>query len=216
LQTEITEGFRPYLQALDAFRIGDPTSMARLDEALQRFRVLCTLRQGPTGVERMNQRISAWLQQQPSCKPRAQDPEPWFPGRVVMVTRNDASTGLFNGDMGIALPDARGRLRVHFVQATNETQMRILALERLPAHETAFALTVHKAQGSEFDRVLLILAEPGSPVLTRELIYTGITRARRQVLVAGSSDSVTSAIARPTVRYSGLAGALTSASNPPR
>jgi exodeoxyribonuclease V alpha subunit len=209
LQNDITEGFRPYLQALDAFRIGDPSSVARLDEALQRFRVLCTLRQGPTGVERMNQRISSWLQQQPPCRSRAQDPEPWFPGRVVMVTRNDASTGLFNGDMGIALPDAGGRLRVHFVQATDAMRKRILPLERLPAHETAFALTVHKAQGSEFDRVLLILAEPASPVMTRELIYTGITRARRQVLVAGSSESVTSAIARPTVRHGGLSQSIT-------
>jgi len=209
LQNDITEGFRPYLQALDAFRIGDPSSVDRLDEALQRFRVLCTLRQGPTGVERMNQRISAWLRQQSSCRSRAQDPEPWFPGRVVMVTRNDASTGLFNGDLGIALPDAGGRLRVHFVQATDAMRKRILPLERLPAHETGFALTVHKAQGSEFDRVLLILAEPGSQVLTRELIYTGITRARRQVLVAGSSDSVTSAIARPTVRHGGLSQSIT-------
>lgn len=205
LQNEITEGFRPYLHALDAFRIDDPSSMAQLDEALQRFRVLCTLRQGPSGVERMNQRISDWLQQQPFCRPRTQDADSWYPGRVVMVTRNDLSTGLFNGDMGIALPDASGRLRVHFVQATDATRMRILPLERLPAHETAFALTVHKAQGSEFERVLLILAEPTSPVLTRELIYTGITRARRHVVLAGTSASVTAAITRPTLRFSGLA-----------
>ena len=216
LQHEITDGFRPYLQALDTVRVGDASSIAGLDDALQRFRVLCTLRQGSTGVERTNQRISAWLLQQPSCQPRAQDPEPWYPGRVVMVTRNDASTGLFNGDMGIALRDAGGRLRVHFVQATDATNIRILPLERLPAHETAFALTVHKAQGSEFDRVLLILAEPTSPVLTRELIYTGVTRARTQVALMGSSESVTAAVNRPTLRYSGLADALMSASNPPR
>ena len=213
LHNAISRGFSEYLQALQQFRATDPQSIVELDQALQRFRVLCTVRQGPLGVERINQRISAWLQQHAQCQARAKDPDPWYPGRVVMVTRNDASTGLFNGDVGIALPDSSDRLRVHFVQAPNPPSIRILPVERLPAHETAFALTVHKAQGSEFEQILLVLAEPTSPVLTRELLYTGITRARSTVMLVASAESITAAISKPTVRYSGLADSIQSLSN---
>lgn len=216
LVREMTAGFNPYLQALDRFRGNDPQSIVDLDEALQRFRVLCTLRQGAMGVERINQRISNWIQQHPQGRTRAHDPELWYPGRAVMVTRNDPSSGLFNGDVGIALPDAAGRLRVHFVQSSNPAQIRALTIERMPAHETAFALTVHKSQGSEFDQILLVLAEPQSPVLSRELLYTGVTRARKKVSVCASEEALRSAVLRPTARYSGLADALMSASNPPR
>jgi len=123
----------------------------------------------------------------------------------VLVTRNDHQVGLFNGDVGVALPTPGGRVRVYFPTPTG---VRDLSPARLPPHQTAYALTIHKSQGSEYDRVAVVL--PGAPtrVLSRELLYTGITRARREVVVSGSRDVVEAATARPVRRASGLRDAL--------
>ena len=129
-------------------------------------------------------------------------------GRPVMVTKNDYPLRLFNGDMGITLPDPDGNqeLRVFFPSADGE--VRKFPPLRLPEHETVYALTVHKSQGSEFDRVLLILPDRDAPVLTRELIYTGITRAREQVEIWGEETTFCRALSRRIQRSSGLREAL--------
>ena len=141
--------------------------------AFDGFRILCALRQGDWGVAGLNQRIEQWLF--PKKKPGL-----WYVGRPVMISRNDYNLGLMNGDIGIALPDASGKLRVVFPGEDNsgQTHLRWISPMRLPELETAFAMTVHKSQGSEFQHVALILPEVRSPVLTRELVYTGITRAK--------------------------------------
>jgi exodeoxyribonuclease V alpha subunit len=126
----------------------------------------------------------------------------WFAGRPVMVTRNDYALGLFNGDIGIALPDENGTLRVLFSQA--DGGYRSVSPAALPPHETAFAMTVHKSQGSEFDRAALILPATYAQILSRELIYTAITRARRQVEIIGGAAVLSEAIGAPTRRDSGL------------
>ena len=140
-------------------------------QAFDLFQVLCALRKGDWGVEGLNQRIEKWLF--PQIKNTL-----WYAGRPVMITRNDYNLGLMNGDIGIALPDSTGKLRVAFPDNENSSKIRWVSPMRLPDVETAFAMTVHKSQGSEFKHVALILPDVRSPVLTRELIYTGITRAK--------------------------------------
>lgn len=176
-------------------------------EALRRFedfRVLCAVRRGPYGVENLNRLIREILSQAglfglaDAC----------YRGRPVMVTRNDYNLKLFNGDIGLTWPDseAGAEMRVFFPAA--DGRMRRVLPARVPLHETAFAMTVHKSQGSEFERVLLILPENDSPVLTRELLYTGLTRARASVEIWASEKILRSAISRRVERTSGLRDAL--------
>ncbi|MDO9163586.1 MAG: exodeoxyribonuclease V subunit alpha [Methylococcaceae bacterium] len=142
-------------------------------DAFDTFQVLCALRRGPWGVEGLNQRIEQWLFADKL-------PALWYEGRPVMITRNDYNLGLMNGDVGITLKDSTGKLRVAFPSENSgdTVNIRWVSPMRLPDVETAFAITVHKSQGSEFNHVALVLPETKTPVLTRELIYTGITRAK--------------------------------------
>jgi len=129
-----------------------------------------------------------------------------------MVLANDYVQGLFNGDIGVALPDDTGALRIVF--PTRDGDFRAIAPARLPAHETAFASTVHKAQGSEFEEVVLLLPPRASRALTRELVYTAITRARKRVTIAASSTTLDAAIATPTRRASGLSDRIAESLSP--
>lgn len=169
--------------------------------AARGFRVLCALREGPAGARTLNALIGAAL-----------DPlhggDSWFRGRLVLVTENSYRQQLFNGDIGIAWPDEDGEMRVWF-DADGGPRPWLPAA--LPAHEPAFALTVHKAQGSEFDRVLLALPEHDARVLTRELLYTGLTRCRREVRLWAGEDVLRTAVARRAQRWSGLAARLADA-----
>ncbi len=132
---------------------------------------------------------------------------PWYARRPIMITRNDYNLKLFNGDIGLLLPDTdSGEPRAFFPGPDNALR-KFLPL-RLPEHETAYAMTVHKSQGSEFDRVLLILPERESPVLSRELLYTGITRARTSVELWFDEKVFHAALARRVTRTSGLCDAL--------
>lgn len=155
---------------------------ARLHElfaAFNSFRILSPLRKGPSGTEHINQLINQHLGKQQGGTRQS----PWFAGRPVMVMQNDYRQNLFNGDIGLTLRDNTGQLRVWFPEHEG---FRAIAPVRLPAHETAWAMTIHKSQGSEFDEVLLILPEDeDSRVLGRELLYTGITRARQLIHISG-------------------------------
>jgi exodeoxyribonuclease V alpha subunit len=199
LSQQIEAGFEPYLRLV---RRG--AEAAEIFAAFNRFRVLCALRSGPTGVEALNQSIEAWLQSRGLIPTH----QLWYAGRPVLITRNDYQLQLFNGDVGIVLPDpdADGRLRVFFEGP--HKRVRRLPPFRLPAHEMVFAMTVHKSQGSEFDDVLLVLADEHSPVMTRELLYTGITRARSRVAICGTDAAFQAAVGRQLRRSSGLRAAL--------
>lgn len=172
--------------------------------AFERFRVLCAVREGDWGVQGFNEAIEAGLVRAGLLKKAGE----WYEGRPVMVTRNQAALGVFNGDIGIALrPAGGGSLRVYFLEGP---QLRSVLASRLADVETAFALTVHKSQGSEFEHTLLALPEQASAqVLTRELAYTGITRARAAfTLVSPQPGVLVAAIERKTKRASGLREAL--------
>ncbi|ARF84340.1 AAA family ATPase [Burkholderia cenocepacia] len=193
--------FGAYLDALrDALAAPVPDPLPLFD-ALNRFRILCATRSGSRGAEHVNALVAAHVRHAARV-PLAVGAH-WFTGRPIMVTRNDYALGLFNGDIGIALPDAHGVLRVWFRRADGTA--RAVSPAALPPHETAFALTVHKSQGSEFDEAALVLPASFGRVLTRELVYTAVTRARTRVQVIGPRRVLAQAIATRTQRDSGLA-----------
>ncbi|MBP0609432.1 MULTISPECIES: AAA family ATPase [Burkholderia] len=193
--------FGAYLDALrDALAAPAPDPLPLFD-ALNRFRILCATRSGSRGAEHVNALVAAHVRHAARV-PLAVGAH-WFTGRPIMVTRNDYALGLFNGDIGIALPDAHGVLRVWFRRADGSA--RAVSPAALPPHETAFALTVHKSQGSEFDEAALVLPASFGRVLTRELVYTAVTRARTRVQVIGPRRVLAQAVATRTQRDSGLA-----------
>ena len=180
--------------ALPAYRAvveaPDPQEALRRAQAV---RVLCALRDGPFGAGAWN----AWFGAQLAAG-AAPDQRQFFPGRLLLVTANDYRHRLFNGDVGVVWLDDAGDPVAAFDNGT------ILRPSQLPAHDSAFATTVHKAQGSEFDAVALVLPEADARVSTRELLYTGITRARNHALLWSSAERLRDAIARRTWRDSGL------------
>ncbi|MFI8417466.1 exodeoxyribonuclease V subunit alpha [Serratia sp. NPDC078593] len=194
-------GYRDYLKLV---KMG--ADAQQILAAFGHFQVLCALREGPFGVAGLNERIETGLQRAGLIRRNAGAAGKWYLGRPVMIGRNDSALGLFNGDIGIALPDEQGELRVHF--QLPDGNIKSVQPSRLPAHETAYAMTVHKSQGSEFDHTVLVLPNHYLPVLTRELVYTAITRARRQLSLYASEKVLMSAIRTPTQRRSGLAERL--------
>ncbi len=174
-------------------------------EALKRFydfMPLCALRRGPRGAET----ISAAIERHVLARSRERRRE-MYDGRPVMITRNDYVLGLFNGDIGIVRSGADGKFFACFPGREPDSIMEV-STPRLSGHETVYALTVHKSQGSEFSRAILILPDTDSPVLTRQLLYTAVTRARDGIEIWGSGEVLARAIDRPIRRSSGLRDAL--------
>ena len=169
-------------------------------QAFERMRILCAVRQGEWGTEGLNAAVQKALAEQGLLQPQGE----WFAGRPVMVTRNDAQLGVFNGDVGVVLPVAQGQaLKAWFLDGD---ALRSVSVMRLAHAETAFAMTVHKSQGSEFEHTVLVLPPGAGEILSRELVYTGITRAREQLtLVEAEAGLLETAVARPGARASGLA-----------
>jgi exodeoxyribonuclease V alpha subunit len=188
------------LEAYSGFlKADDPEeALARLAES----RVLCALRKGPFGVTAVNQLAEAAFSRKGLIRRRGT----WYAGQPILINRNDYQLRLFNGDVGIILQDpGLGELRAFFPA---ETGFRKVVPTKLPDHETVYATTVHKAQGSEFDRVLLLVPNQSSDILTRELVYTAITRARRQVEIWGNLEVLMESITKRVWRNSGLRDAL--------
>ena len=220
-------GYSAYLDALaqrpvDADRPAFDAWVRRVLTAFERFRLLCAVREGEWGAVRLNQAVERALVAEGRLVKRAE----WYSGRPVMVTRNDAGIGVFNGDIGVVLAPYQARLaraaesaspmgsasssplRAFFLDGD---ALRSVSVSRLANVETAFAMTVHKSQGSEFEHTVLVLPVEPSRVLTRELVYTGITRARQVfTLVSGRRQAFAEAITHRTRRSSGLLELLNS------
>ncbi|MDI6776948.1 MAG: exodeoxyribonuclease V subunit alpha [Syntrophales bacterium] len=197
LAGKLINNFTDYLKAIDS-----EGNFEVIFDLFDEFRILCALRQGPFGASALNLLIEQTLRRENLIKPDTR----WYRGRPIMITRNDYNLRLFNGDTGIILPDRNNELYAFFRDAGGA--WRKFFPSRLPEHETVYAMTIHKSQGSEFDRVLLILSDRDSPVLTRELVYTGITRARKEVTIWGREDVFHTAVSRRIIRTSGLHDAL--------
>ncbi len=206
LAEKIMIGYSDYLAAKDP--------LVAL-EAFNRFRILCAVNFGPFGVKTINGFAEAILRDSgliafnPIVSGYENTDNYWYPGKPVMITANDYKLGLFNGDIGIVVNDLQ--LGNHessvFFRGTDGNARRILP-HQLPAHDTVFAMTVHKSQGSEFEEVMLLLPEMDYPVLTRELLYTAVTRARKKISIWGQANVLRSAVNRPVQRASGLRDAL--------
>ncbi|WP_271461249.1 exodeoxyribonuclease V subunit alpha [Pantoea leporis] len=194
--TEIAAGYQPFLKLIR--QRADP---AEIIAAFGRYQLLCALREGPFGVQGLNQRIEQKLMQLQLIR-RPTGGSRWYQGRPVMVTRNDSALGLFNGDIGITLFDEEGLLKVFF--PLPDGSIKAVQPSRLPTHDTTWAMTVHKSQGSEFDHTALVMPAQFLPVLTRELIYTAITRARKQLTLYSDDGVFRRAVQLRTQRRSGL------------
>lgn len=201
LDAAIVHGLAGYVEAV---RGGHP--LAAVFEAFQRFRILCVHRKGMAGVDELNRRIEVLLR--PLLPNVVGTSREWYPGRVVMMRRNDYTLDLYNGDLGIVLVDPAdgGALRVFF--EGDATRANGLAPARVAECETAFAITVHQSQGSEFEHVVLVLPGDHSPLVTRELLYTAVTRARKTVRVVGDATTFVQGALSPQRRTSGLAAKL--------
>jgi len=197
---KIIDGYSEYLKE------NDPLAALEL---FNRFKLLCALKVGPYGAYSLNRLAEEVLKKEKLIRTDMSNEYPWYKGRPVLITKNDYSLGLFNGDMGITMPDPKeggSNLYVFFPEASGG--VRRYSPYRIQEHETAYAMTVHKSQGSEFDHVCLIFPDKDYPVLTRELVYTGITRARKSVLIWGSEHVLKAAVSRRIKRASGLRDAL--------
>lgn len=216
LVLDASTGYRYYLGQLTARRPYPHAGEQEVDAwarhtlgSFARFQLLCAIRHGDHGVAGLNAQVVSLLHEAGLIDSE----HGWYEGRPVMITRNDYSLGLMNGDIGIALSvpveDGSTQLRVAFriAGATDGTGERIRFLQpsRLASHETAYAMTVHKSQGSEFDHVALIMPGEANAVVSRELLYTAITRARSRFTLCATPMVIDDAIAKPTHRYSALA-----------
>lgn len=184
-------------------RLVDVAHSGTMEEALgalTEVAVVCAVKRGPNGVSQWSREIERFLDER---FPGLRWDTEWYPGRPVMITRNDYTLDLYNGDIGVAVETAEG-LRAVFERG----DIRTFPLSHLPEHQTVHAMTIHKSQGSQFDQVVVVLPDEESRLLTRELLYTAVTRARRRVWVVSSEDVVRQAVARSVQRASGLSGLL--------
>jgi exodeoxyribonuclease V alpha subunit len=190
--------------------IAGGASVERLFKQLREFRVLCALRGGPAGAERINAAITRRLCQMGLASADSE----WYPGRPVMITRNDYQLELYNGDTGIVLPSPGDPRRLSVAFPGVDGEPRWISPARLSDCETVYALTVHKSQGSEFEEVVLKLPDQISPVLCRELIYTAITRTRKCFMMVGPEAVFRHAVTHRLARQSGLSDLLGVGSTP--
>ena len=180
-------------QVRDAARDGDG---ARAIAALGAFRLLCAHRRGPHGVSGWTARMEAWL---------GNEAGEWYVGRPLLVTENDYALRLYNGDTGVVIDAGDDQVVAAFERGREIVEF---SPTRLAAVETVYAMTVHKSQGSQFGTAAVLLPDPSSPILTRELLYTAITRAREELILVGGEESIRAAVARPVARASGLRSRL--------
>jgi len=200
LPKEVINGYSDYLNCSDPLRAL---------ELFNRFRILCAVKFGVLGVIEINRLAEEILNRNDLIELENISTYPWYRGRPVLITRNDYSLELFNGDIGITMTEQNSEsknLYVYFSAASG--RLRRFLPHRLPEHETAYAMTVHKSQGSEFENVLLVLPNQDYPVLTRELLYTGITRAKNHISIWGGEEIIKATILRKIFRNSGLKDAL--------
>lgn len=209
IQTMVSE-YQPYLKRMSTkhesehsggLESSSQQAKAALD-AFSRCRLLCAIREGDFGVAGLNLRVERALTARKLIK--TQD-ELWYHGRPVMVSRNDHALGLYNGDIGLCMWDdseQEPRLKVFF--ELPDGSVKAVLPSRVPEHETAYAMTIHKSQGSEFEHTLMVLPPDFTPILTKELIYTGITRAKKRLSLYGDERVLSRGIKVRTERASGL------------
>ncbi|WP_375753016.1 exodeoxyribonuclease V subunit alpha [Vibrio sp. HN007] len=198
------KNYHPYLNKIRQAELSEDEEekLALIKDSLSNFghsRLLCAIREGDYGISGLNQRVERELIRKRLIVP---GDELWYSGRPVMITRNDYSQGLYNGDIGICCVDNELKLKVYF--ELPDGSIKAILPSRVPEHETAYAMTIHKSQGSEFDTPIMVIPPQHSPVLTKELIYTGITRAKTSLTIYADPVILAKGLRSKTVRNSGL------------
>ena len=195
IQQQVMQAYYPYFEAVKSNE-----SALNCLRVFDQYRVLCALKQGPQSVASVNELIERNLQRQ-----GWKASQKFYHGRPIMVVKNDYQQRLFNGDTGLVLYDEKGVLRACFLV---DNAVRWVDLNRLPVHETVFAMTIHKSQGSEFDKVCVLLPEEESPLLNRELLYTAITRAKKHIMLLCNDAILNKTVTTQHHRETGLAGLI--------
>lgn len=202
-QALLHDSVKHYQHYLDAIVHHGNNDIALILEKFAQYRLLCAVRDGLFGVQGLNKQIEALLIKKKLIQPKHKDG--WYIGRPIMILRNSTALGLYNGDIGITLTAEhdKSKLRVYF--PFSDGSIKGFSPYRLPEHETAYAMTIHKSQGSEFDHVNIILPTDYSPLLNRSLLYTAITRAKRTVAIYAESKILALSVKNQIHRESGLA-----------
>ncbi|WP_232772446.1 exodeoxyribonuclease V subunit alpha [Psychromonas sp. Urea-02u-13] len=201
----IATGYATYLKNIAQVTVDNRDLPKKLLKQFSQFKILCAIREGDWGVMGLNQLAETVLNKAGLITLNSDNNQlanNWYVGRPVMITQNNYHLGLYNGDIGLCLLDENNQLRVYFQMADGEVYD--FQPSRLPSHETVFAMTVHKSQGSEFEHTVLALPQTQIPVVTRELIYTGITRAKKQLTLFADLPLMARAIKDKTLRFSRL------------
>ena len=204
-------GYQDFLDK--AQTIKDESQVTELLDIFGQFQLLSPTRNGPLGIDTLNEKIEQQLAKHQLI---ALNQGQWYVGRPIMITSNDHSLQLFNGDIGIVLPplgDQRqlAQNRVYFKMA--DGSLKSFLPSRLPSHDTVYAMTIHKSQGSEFDNVVIAIPDSWSPILTKELLYTGITRAKKSVEIFSNAGVLQKMALEQTKRFSGLSSLLAGTNN---
>jgi exodeoxyribonuclease V alpha subunit len=200
LLNTVSKGYQTFIDAVE-----NEARPQQILQAFDEFRVLAALKQGPQSVTSVNRMMTRLLAQR-----GWRTAQTYYPGRPIMITQNDYRQQLFNGDIGVMLRDEQGQLKACFYFGE---ELRWVGLNRLPAHETVFAMTVHKSQGSEFDVISILLPDEISPILNRELLYTAITRARKTLSILATEQVLRHTIQTRHQRESGLKSQLINSKN---
>ena len=205
---QLWQGFLPYVEALQAIRGQQKHSEADINHlfaTFDRYRILSAMRAGRLGITRINQEMTKRLQQLQGQTGRHISQQEWFSGRPIMMNRNDYALQLSNGDIGLCLADQQGKWQVYFPHLN-----QAVASTRLPLQDisTAFALTIHKSQGSEFEHVAVVLDAAAKELLSRELLYTAVTRAKQQVVLWSDDEVAELALHNKALRDTGLGNQL--------
>ena len=218
LRALILAGYEPAVRlALDApqrregvdpgrAQAAEASHAAEVMRAFEALRVLCAHKVGRRGVEGMDRQIRDWLMQ--AVPAFGEVGRLLRPGQPILITQNDPRTQLYNGDIGVCLPHPLDPQRLRVAFWSEDGGVRFVTPARLPAHQSVFAMSVHKSQGSQFAHVVVVMPEQPSPICTRELIYTAVTRARKGVSVLASRPVLEHSLSRRVVRLSGLRAAL--------
>jgi len=198
----VVSGYGEYLSNIEIINQDNRLRAKRLLQQFNNFKILCATREQEWGVEKLNSRCEKILEKAKLLRTHSEMTQNWYVGRPIMVTENSYHLGLFNGDIGLCLENENGQLRVFFVMP--DGSVADFQPSRLPTHQTVFAMTVHKSQGSEFKHTLLALPDYALPVMNRELIYTGITRAKKQLTLIADLALVASSVRNRATRNSRL------------
>jgi exodeoxyribonuclease V alpha subunit len=190
-------GFAVRGHAQEVVDLAGASKYVEVLEKLGELQLLCASRSGQLGIAGWNRTVNQWI----GTSARKQ----WFIGRPILITKNDHSNHLYNGDVGVVCSDKDGGVRVVFDGIDGPREFPTV---RLPEVETVHALTIHKSQGSEYKHAVVVLPTGRSRLLTRELLYTGVSRAREQLTVVASEDALRTAVSTVVVRASGLANRL--------